>query len=74
VSTIVEILKATEEIRPTGSERTLEPVRYVTHVGRSLRPAKPIKSAKSATVPEPDQVHSERPNPRLVTGSLEPQG
>jgi len=43
-------------------------------VGRAPRPANPIRSAKSAIVPEPDQVQSERPNSRMVTGPLEPRG
>jgi hypothetical protein len=42
-------------------------------VGRA-RPAKPIRTAKSGVVPEPDQVTSRRPEPRPVTGPLEPRG
>jgi hypothetical protein len=74
MSMIIQILRETEEIRPIGNARELEPLRYVTHVGRSPRQRGPIKSAKSAIVPEPDQVRSERPNPRPVVGPLEPQG
>ena len=43
-------------------------------VGRARPSAKPIRSAKSQIVPEPDQIQSERPKPRPVTGPLEPQG
>ena len=46
----------------------------VSVVGRAPRPTKPVQSAKSAIVPDPDQVKSERPNPRMVTGPLQPRG
>jgi hypothetical protein len=41
-------------------------------VGRSPQPAKPIRSAKSAIVPEPDQVRSEPASRRSTP--LEPPG
>jgi hypothetical protein len=46
----------------------------VRAVGRSPGSANPIRSVKSKIVPEPDQVQSERPKPRLLTGPFEPQG
>jgi hypothetical protein len=56
---------------PTGNNSLGQP--EVRVVGRS-RPAKPIRSAKSVIVPEPDQIISRRPDPRPVTGPLEPRG
>jgi hypothetical protein len=43
-------------------------------VGRVSHPIKPIRSAKSTIVPEPDQIQSKRPEPRPVVGPLEPRG
>ena len=43
-------------------------------VGRAPQPARPVQSAKSKIVPEPDQGKSERPGSRPVTGPLEPRG
>jgi hypothetical protein len=37
-------------------------------VGRATQSAKPVRSAKSAIVPEPDQIQSKRPEPRSVLG------
>jgi hypothetical protein len=128
MSTIVNILRATEEVQlPDGStvlaseealrqtlreslrlerQRRLAPANQHQHhdarparsgdarsggardtdtgrpevrvVGQVPQPTKPVRrsvrSMKSPIVPEPDQLRSERPEPRSVTGPLEPRG
>ena len=54
---------------PTGNNSLGRP--DVRMVGRSPRPTTPIRSVKSAIVPEPDQVRSEPPH---RSTPLEPPG
>jgi len=61
--------------RPNAGARDTNMVRpEVLVVGRAPQSTKPVRSANSQIVPEPDQIQSKRPNPHPVTGPFEPRG
>ena len=43
-------------------------------IGRAHPTGRPVRSAKSQIVPEPDQIKSTRPEPRPFAGRFEPRG
>jgi hypothetical protein len=62
------------EGRP-GSARDMDMSRpMAVGIGRAHPTGRPIRSAKSTIVPEPDQIKSKRPEPRYFAGRFEPRG
>jgi len=66
--------RSPEEGRP-GSARDMDMSRpMAVGIGRAHPTGRPVRSAKSQIVPEPDQIKSERPEPRYFAGRFEPRG
>ena len=66
--------RSPEEGRP-GSARDMDMGRPMAiGIGRAHPTGRPIRSAKSQIVPEPDQIKSKRPEPRYFAGRFEPRG
>ena len=65
--------RSPEEGRP-GSARDMDMGRPMAiGIGRAHPTGRPIRSAKSQIVPEPDQIKSKRPEPRYFAGRFEPR-
>ena len=66
--------RSPEEGRP-GSARDMDMSRpMAVGIGRAHPTGRPVRSAKSQIVPEPDQIKSKRPEPRYFAGRFEPRG